>query len=60
MIRARDYTDPGSCCLIGNCVSMKQNAPCGSHCGGAEESALRPAAGEESCEQDSFYIVIKI
>ena len=36
---------------------MKQNAPRGSHCAGVEEGALRPAAGGESCEQDSFLIL---
>ena len=45
--------------FIGNCVAFpikQKSAPRGSHCGGTEFVASRPAAGGESCQAGSYFM----
>ena len=44
--------------FIGNCVAFpikQKSAPHGSHCGGTEFVASRPAAGGESCGAGFYF-----
>ena len=45
-------------CFIGKCVAFpikQKSAPRGSHCGGTEFVASRPAAGGESCAAGFYF-----